>query len=90
LKLIKALYRGAALLILMNHAVLTPQEVDELFVIMHQMVKDGHGLIFNLALIYMKLSRSATVSQSCAMAAKSARVQHLKPQTGTCHIGWSP
>src|SRR4030065_2814095 len=27
-------------------AVLTPQEVDELVVIMHQMVKDGHGLIF--------------------------------------------
>ena len=25
---------------------LTPQEVDELFVIMHQMVKDGHALIF--------------------------------------------
>jgi simple sugar transport system ATP-binding protein len=26
--------------------VLTPQEVDELFVIMKQMVKDGHGLVF--------------------------------------------
>ena len=46
-EIIKALYRGAALLILDEPtAVLTPQEVDELFVIMHQMVKDGHALIF--------------------------------------------
>jgi len=46
-EIIKALYRGAALLILDEPtAVLTPQEVDELFIIMHQMVKDGHGLIF--------------------------------------------
>src|SRR5215208_2860792 len=46
-EIIKALYRGAALLILDEPtAVLTPQEVDELFVIMRQMVKDGHALIF--------------------------------------------
>jgi general nucleoside transport system ATP-binding protein len=46
-EIIKALYRGAALLILDEPtAVLTPQEVDELFVIMNQMVKDGYALIF--------------------------------------------
>ncbi len=46
-EIIKALYRGAALLILDEPtAVLTPQEVDELFLIMRQMVKDGHALIF--------------------------------------------
>jgi simple sugar transport system ATP-binding protein len=46
-EIIKALYRGAALLILDEPtAVLTPQEVDELFVIMRQMVEDGHALIF--------------------------------------------
>jgi len=46
-EIIKALYRGAALLILDEPtAVLTPQEVDELFVIMNKMVKDGHALIF--------------------------------------------
>ena len=46
-EIIKALYRGAALLILDEPtAVLTPQEVDELFTIMNQMVKDGHALIF--------------------------------------------
>jgi ABC-type uncharacterized transport system ATPase subunit len=46
-EIIKALYRGAALLILDEPtAVLTPQEVKEVFVIMRQMVADGHGLIF--------------------------------------------
>lgn len=46
-EIVKALYRGAALLILDEPtAVLTPQEVDEMFVIMRQMVDDGYGLIF--------------------------------------------
>jgi simple sugar transport system ATP-binding protein len=46
-EIIKALYRGADLLILDEPtAVLTPQEVNELFGIMHQMVSDGYGLIF--------------------------------------------
>lgn len=46
-EIIKALYRGAALLILDEPtAVLTPQEVDELFGIMRQMAADGHALIF--------------------------------------------
>ncbi len=46
-EIIKALYRGAALLILDEPtAVLTPQEVKEFFVIMRQMVADGHALIF--------------------------------------------
>jgi len=46
-EIIKALYRGAALLVLDEPtAVLTPQEVDELFVIFKQMAQDGHALIF--------------------------------------------
>ena len=46
-EIIKALYRGADLLILDEPtAVLTPQEVDELFGIMRQMVADGYALIF--------------------------------------------
>lgn len=46
-EIIKALYRGAALLILDEPtAVLTPQEVDELFVTLRRMVSDGHALIF--------------------------------------------
>jgi general nucleoside transport system ATP-binding protein len=59
-EIIKALYRGAALLILDEPtAVLTPQEVDELFVIMNQMVKDGHALIF----ISHKLHEVVEISQ---------------------------
>jgi simple sugar transport system ATP-binding protein len=46
-EIIKALYRGAALLVLDEPtAVLTPQEVDDVFVIFRQMAKDGHALIF--------------------------------------------
>jgi len=47
IEIIKALYRGAALLILDEPtAVLTPQEVDELFVTLRRMASDGHSLIF--------------------------------------------
>lgn len=46
-EIIKALYRGAALLILDEPtAVLTPQEVDELFIIFRKMSEDGHAMIF--------------------------------------------
>jgi general nucleoside transport system ATP-binding protein len=46
-EILRALYKGAALLILDEPtAVLTPQEVDDLFHILRQMVDDGHALIF--------------------------------------------
>jgi simple sugar transport system ATP-binding protein len=46
-EIVKALYRGAALLVLDEPtAVLTPQEVEDLFVIFRQMAADGHALIF--------------------------------------------
>ncbi len=46
-EIIKALYRGAALLVLDEPtAVLTPQEVDDLFIIFKQMAREGHALIF--------------------------------------------
>ena len=46
-EIVKALYRGAALLILDEPtAVLTPQEVDDLFKTFRQMAQDGHALIF--------------------------------------------
>lgn len=46
-EIIKALYRGAALLILDEPtAVLTPQEVDDFFVTLTKMSNDGHALIF--------------------------------------------
>jgi len=58
-EIIKALYRGAALLILDEPtAVLTPQEVDDLFVTLKQMARDGHSLIF----ISHKLHEVITIS----------------------------
>ncbi|MGD8397702.1 MAG: ABC transporter ATP-binding protein [Anaerolineae bacterium] len=46
-EILKALYRGADLLILDEPtAVLTPQEVDEFFATLRQMTKEGHAIIF--------------------------------------------
>lgn len=46
-EILRALYRGAALLILDEPtAVLTPQESDELFIILQKLASDGHALIF--------------------------------------------
>ena len=46
-EILKALYRGAALLVLDEPtAVLTPQEAEQLFVTLRQMAGDGHALIF--------------------------------------------
>ncbi len=46
-EIMKALYRNATLLVLDEPtAVLTPQEVDDFFVILRQMVRDGRGLVF--------------------------------------------
>lgn len=47
LEIIKVLYRGAEIIILDEpSAVLTPQETDELFVLMRNMVADGASIIF--------------------------------------------
>jgi simple sugar transport system ATP-binding protein len=46
-EILKALYRGAALLVLDEPtAVLTPQEVDEWFVTVKQMAGAGHAIVF--------------------------------------------
>src|SRR5512135_1384918 len=46
-EIIKALYRGASLIILDEPtAVLTPQEVSDLFGTLKRMVKEGHALVF--------------------------------------------
>ena len=47
IEILKALYRGAALLILDEPtAVLTPQEVDEFFTVLRNMASEGHAIIF--------------------------------------------
>jgi simple sugar transport system ATP-binding protein len=70
-EIIKALYRGAALLILDEPtAVLTPQEVDELFVIMRQMVEDNYALIF----ITHKLHEVVDISQRVTVLRNGRKV----------------
>ncbi len=62
-EIIKALYRGAALLILDEPtAVLTPQEVDEFFATLRQMVQDGHGVIFISHKLHEVLAISSRVT----------------------------
>jgi simple sugar transport system ATP-binding protein len=58
-EILKALYRGASLIILDEPtAVLTPQEVNDLFQTLKKMVSDGHTLIF----ISHKLHEVMTIS----------------------------
>jgi len=78
-EIIKALYRGAALLILDEPtAVLTPQEVDELFHIMRQMTADGHALIF----ISHKLHEVIEISQRVTVL-RDGRKMGCRPTSST-------
>jgi simple sugar transport system ATP-binding protein len=62
-EIIKALYRGAALLVLDEPtAVLTPQEVDDLFVTFKKMAGDGHALIFISHKLYEVLAISNRIT----------------------------
>jgi len=62
-EILKALYRGAALLILDEPtAVLTPQEVKEFFVTLRRMASEGHALIFISHKLHEVLSISDRVT----------------------------
>jgi ABC-type uncharacterized transport system ATPase subunit len=62
-EIIKALYRNAKLLVLDEPtAVLTPQEVDDLFGVLRQMLKDGHGLVFISHKIHEILQLSSRIT----------------------------
>jgi len=62
-EILKALYRGADLLILDEPtAVLTPQEVNELFSTLRRMAQDGHALIFISHKLHEVLSISDRVT----------------------------
>lgn len=79
IEIVKALYRGAALLILDEPtAVLTPQEVDELFVIMRQMINDGYAIIF----ISHKLHEVVEISHRVTVL-RNGRQVGTRPTTET-------
>jgi simple sugar transport system ATP-binding protein len=77
-EILKALYRGAALLILDEPtAVLTPHEVDDFFVTLRQMAQDGHALVF----ISHKLHEVLAISQSVTVM-RDGRVVSSQPTAG--------
>ncbi len=71
-EILKALYRGADLLILDEPtAVLTPQEVDEFFATLRQMTEDGHAIIF----ISHKLHEVLAISNRVTVLRDGKRVE---------------
>ncbi|MGQ9490584.1 MAG: ABC transporter ATP-binding protein [Anaerolineae bacterium] len=62
-EILKALYRGAGMIILDEPtAVLTPQEVRDLFATLRRMVKEGHGLVFISHKLYEVLEISDRIT----------------------------
>jgi len=77
-EILKALYRGAALLVLDEPtAVLTPQEVDDLFITLRRMADEGHALIF----ISHKLHEVLAISQRVTVL-RDGRVVGTRPTAG--------
>ena len=77
-EIVKALYRGAGVLILDEPtAVLTPQEVDDLFVTLRRMAADGHALIF----ISHKLREVMAISDRVTVL-RDGRVVGSRPAKG--------
>ncbi|RME62818.1 MAG: ABC transporter ATP-binding protein [Caldilineae bacterium] len=79
-EIIKALYRGASLLILDEPtAVLTPQEVEDLFHILRQMTQEGHSLIF----ISHKLHEVLAISDRITVLREGKRIGTASAQEMT-------
>jgi ABC-type uncharacterized transport system ATPase subunit len=79
-EIIKALYRSADILILDEPtAVLTPQEADDLFVIMRGMVKGGKSIVF----ITHKLREVFAVSDRISVMRGGKMVGHAVPANAT-------
>ncbi len=82
-EIIKALYRGADLLILDEPtAVLTPQEVEDLFNTLKQMAQVGHALIF----ISHKLHEVLSISNRITVL-RDGRVVGTRPTEGATRAG---
>ena len=81
-EIIKALYRNVSLLILDEPtAVLTPQEVDDLFVVLRQMVEDGRGLVF----ISHKIREVLGISDRITVLRAGRKVGTVVPEDVTPH-----
>ena len=74
-EILKALYRGAEILILDEPtAVLTPQEIDELIEIMHKLVADGKTII----IITHKLKEIMKSADTCTIINRGNYVDSVK------------
>lgn len=79
-EIVKALYRQAQILILDEPtAVLTPQEADDLFVIMRSLVKQGKSIIF----ITHKLREVFAVADQISVMRAGKMVGAVKPSDAT-------
>jgi general nucleoside transport system ATP-binding protein len=79
-EILKALYRGAGLIILDEPtAVLTPQEVSELFATLRRMVAEGHSLVF----ISHKLGEVMDISDRVTVLRDGAAVGSMPTSTAT-------
>ncbi|MCC6456999.1 MAG: ABC transporter ATP-binding protein [Caldilineaceae bacterium] len=89
-EIVKALYRGADLLILDEPtAVLTPQEVDELFSTLRHMAHDGHSLIFISHKLHevLALADRITVLREGRLIGTQARIGVTRPQLARMMVG---
>jgi general nucleoside transport system ATP-binding protein len=79
-EIVRAIYKGAALLILDEPtAVLTPGEVEDLFVILRKMAADGHGLVF----ISHKLHEVLALSDRITVLRDGVRVDTVPASRAT-------
>lgn len=82
-EIVKALYRQAEILILDEPtAVLTPQEADELFVIMKELVKQGKSIVF----ITHKLREMFAVTDRISVMRGGKMIGTVTPQEATSEM----
>jgi simple sugar transport system ATP-binding protein len=89
-EIVKALYREADLLILDEPtAVLTPQEVDELFVTLRRMADGGHSLIFITHKLreVLALADRITVLREGRLIGTQPRAAVTRPQLARMMVG---
>jgi ABC-type uncharacterized transport system ATPase subunit len=89
-EIIKALYRDAELLVLDEPtAVLTPQEVDDLFVILRQMTAAGTGIVFISHKLHevMELSDRITVLRNGKITGHTIPAETSRQQLAEMMVG---
>ncbi len=89
-EIIKALYRDAELLVLDEPtAVLTPQEVDDLFAILRQMTANGTGIIFISHKLHevLELSDRITVLRNGAVTGSTTPAETDRQQLAEMMVG---